>query len=406
MKMTSPKRKSLNLKRIIIFILFPLGVLLFILFKFISTSSPTDLQTLLQNLPKEITDSISSASNSKAQYNEDMMNKFKELSEQLMEQNKKQQALLESQSHQLESKINDLKQLPETATLREKLTWAYGYELTKKFPAYIWQSWNQDPNDNIELAMYHSNWLGKNPGFVLEVINDDIMSLLVYHYYNSVPEVIEAFDALPTAMLKADFFRFLILYVKGGVFADIDTNPLQPVPNWIPENVSPKEIGILIGIEIDYSTPDWKGKFNRRLQFGTAIIQAKPKHPVIREIIAKITETTIQKKKNRVENVELRNDLSIMNWTGIGTFTDVLMAYFNDYIQSGVQAKITWRDFHELTVPKLVGDVLVAPIFSFNSPPIDTISNNDEKKPLYFVQHNGMKSWKSALTEKSNDNGN
>lgn len=401
--MAAVKQKSLNFKKIFTFIILPLGVLVFILIKLIGNSSPTDLQTVLQNLPKEITDSISSASNSKNQYNEDMMNKFKELSEQLMEQNIRQQALLEAQRHQLESKINDLKQLPETATLREKLTWVYGYELTKKFPAYIWQTWNEDIEKNEELNMFHQNWINKNPGFVLEVINDDIMSLLVYHYYNSVPEVIEAFDSLPTAMLKADFFRFLILYVKGGVFADIDTNPLQPVPNWIPENVSPKEIGILIGIEVDFKTPDWKGKYNRRLQFGTSIIQAKPKHPVIREIIAKITETTLLKKQYKVDDLSIKDDLSIMNWTGIGTFTDVVMAYFNDYIQSGVDAKITWRDFHDLTLPKLVGDILVAPIVSFNSPPIESISNNDEHKALYFVQHKGMKTWKTAMPEDSNN---
>lgn len=398
--MSSEKRKNLNVRKLLLFIVLPLCALLFIVFRLVGPSSPTDLQTILQNLPKEITDSISSAS-SKNQYNEDMLKKFKELSEQLMEQNKKQQALLESQRHQLEAKINDLKQLPETATLREKLTWAYSYELTKKFPAYVWQAWNKDIKLDAGFNLYHENWKNKNPGFVVEVINDDIMSLLVYHYYNSVPEVIEAFDSLPTHMLKADFFRYLILYVKGGVFADIDTNPLQPVPNWIPENVSPKEIGILIGVEVDYSTPDWKGKYNRRLQFGSSIIQAKPKHPVIREIIARITETSLERKKKTPDVKEdLRDDLSIMNWTGIGTFTDVLMTYFNDYIQSGVEAKITWRDFHDLTVPKLVGDVLVAPIFSFNAPKADTISNTDEKKPLYFVQHNGMKSWKTSLLNK------
>ncbi|XBW35879.1 hypothetical protein QEN19_001453 [Hanseniaspora menglaensis] len=394
--MSSDKRKTLNLKKIFIYFVLPICALIFILARIMGSSSPTDLQTILQNLPKEITDSISSASNSKAQYNEEMLKKFQELSEQLMEQNKKQQSLLETQRHQLEAKISDLKQPPEAATLREKLTWAYSYELTKKFPAYVWQTWNNDVEMDQVLSIYHKNWINKNPGFVVEVINDDIMSLLVYHYYNSVPEVIEAFDSLPTAMLKADFFRFLILYVKGGVFADIDTNPLQPIPNWIPENVSPKEIGVLIGVEIDYKTPDWKGKYNRRLQFGTSVIQAKPKHPVIREVIARITETSLRNKLDRVQNLNLKDDLSIMNWTGIGSFTDVLMTYFNDYIQSGVEAKITWRDFHNLNVPKLVGDVLVAPLISFNSPPGEEIANSDEKKPLYFVQHKGMKSWKSS----------
>lgn len=388
--MSDDTKKKLNFRKVFLYVIVPFGAVLFLIFKLFGSSSTTDLQTILQNLPKEITDF------NKNQYNEDMLKEFKELSEQLMEQNKKQQSMLEAQRMQLETKINDLKQLPETATLREKLTWLYGYELTKKFPAYIWQTWNDDMKEVSELHTFHKNWENKNPGFVLEVINDDIMSLLVHHYYNVIPEVIEAFESLPTNMLKADFFRFLILYVKGGVFADIDTNPLQPIPNWIPENVSPKEIGLLVGVEVDYVTKEWVGKYNRRLQFGTAIIQAKPKHPVIREIIARITEMTLKKKNNYYENSDLKQDLSIMKWTGIATFTDVLMSYFNDYIQSGVESKITWRQFHKLTLPKLVGDVLVVPAFSFDAPDANTVSNSDANKPLYFVEHLGMKSWKQT----------
>lgn len=104
--------------------------------------------------------------------------------------------------------------------------------------------------------------------------------------------MIEAFELLPETIMKMDFFKYLILYAKGGVYADIDTYPLQPIPNWTPENVSPLDIGMIIAIESDSSSPDWRKEQIRRLQFGQFVIQAKPGHPILREAIAQIIEQT------------------------------------------------------------------------------------------------------------------
>lgn len=202
---------------------------------------------------------------------------------------------------------------------------------------------------------------------------------------------------MPTSILKIDFFKYLILLARGGVWADVDTDLLQPVPNWIPENVSPKEIGLIIGIEHDSKTPDWRSSYLRRLQFGNWVVQAKPGHPVIREMVARVTETTLEKKYADELNMNLRNDLTIMGWTGTGAWTDVIFTYFNDYVQSGVLDKITWKHFHNLKVPKLVGDILVFPEVSFNAPQAD--SDTDSKQltnsALHFATHTKMKSWKN-----------
>lgn len=191
-----------------------------------------------------------------------------------------------------------------------------------------------------------------------------------------------AYDALPSSFLRIDFFKYLILLARGGIYADMDTNPLQPIPNWIPENVSPKEIGLVVGIENDSRNPDWRSKYLRRLQFGDWIIQAKPGHPIIREIVAKITENTLKRKSDGELRMHLRNDMNIMGWTGSGVWTDVIFTYFNDYVQSGVLSKITWKDFHDLKVPKLVSDVLIFPQSSFNAPEKDKPKDGSEVKEV------------------------
>ena len=87
---------------------------------------------------------------------------------------------------------------------------------------------------------------------------------------------------------KNGFFRYLILFAKGGVYADIDTFPIQPIPNWIPENVSPLDIGLIVGVESDSNSPNWRSESVRRLQLGQFVMQSKPGHPILREIIAQI----------------------------------------------------------------------------------------------------------------------
>lgn len=41
---------------------------------------------------------------------------------------------------------------------------------------------------------------------------------------------------MPKSILKADFFRYLILFARGGVYTDIDTVSLKPIDEWISNN--------------------------------------------------------------------------------------------------------------------------------------------------------------------------
>ena len=100
---------------------------------------------------------------------------------------------------------------------------------------------------------------------------------------------------------------------------------------------------------------------------------------------------TLQKKKQG--DLEINDNLDIMKWTGAGIWTDVIFTYFNDYVQSGIYSKITWKDFTKLEVPKLISDVLVLPITSF-SPGIGTMGAKDEDHPLAFVKHYFENIWK------------
>lgn len=385
--------QGIALKRLLLFIVPAIGFIV-LLFRFFNNSKAADLHKLLQNLPKEISQSINSAA-SHQKSDSDLIQQFENLANDLRRQQEDQAREFDRHRQELEKKLQELKLSPAQATLREKLSYNFRYDERKRFPAFIWQTGGVSGMEQLSsLEEMEKNWRDKNPGFVHEVITDEMMNALVRHYFASVPDVVSAYNALPSKVLKLDFFKYLILLARGGVYADMDTDPLQPVPNWIPEDLDPGNIGLIVGVEHDADSPDWRSRYVRRLQFGTWVIQAKPGHPVVREVVAKVTETTLQRQREGSLNINLRNDLNIMGWTGSGVWTDVIFSYLNDYLRSGNTEKITWTWFHDMKQPRQVADLLVFPAFSFSAPA--EIKNDDDRKALFLTHHEAKKSWKSV----------
>ncbi|EFQ28934.1 glycosyltransferase sugar-binding region containing DXD domain-containing protein [Colletotrichum graminicola M1.001] len=61
----------------------------------------------------------------------------------------------------------------------------------------------------------------------------------------------DLFTSMKDQIVKADFLRYLILLREGGVWADIDVYPRQPLSKWIPEKFL-DSINMVIGIENDH----------------------------------------------------------------------------------------------------------------------------------------------------------
>ncbi|KAI5964496.1 och1 [Candida theae] len=368
-----------------------------------------DLQGVISSLPNDKLLGLSNFLSSENSKNQDeLLNKIEKLNKKLLQAQEAKINKLEEQNKLILKELKLLKTPSSQASIRDKLTYLYPYDSESKFPAYIWQSWKHGLNDDRfdeKFRQGESQWAFKNPGFVHELFNDDTAHTVIKYLYSQVPEVVETFELLPETIMKMDFFKYLILYAKGGVYADIDTYPLQPIPNWTPENVSPMDIGVIIAIESDSSSPEWRKEQIRRLQFGQFVIQAKPGHPILREAIAEIIEQTSLKQLENMASsgaapLKLNGNtnersLKISQWTGSAIWTDVVFKYFNDYIQSSVFQKVTWKDFHNLQTPKLVSDILVLPVKSFASD-VEVPKDGKIEDPLAFVKHYAAKIWKSG----------
>lgn len=292
--------------------------------------------------------------------------------------------------------------------LRERLEYYFPYDMEGRFPMSIWQTWKVGPSSGAfgeNLRPLEASWTEKHRSFVHEVISDFAAEHLIRYLFASVPEVVEAYDALPLPVLKADFFRYLILLARGGIYTDIDTQALKSAAEWLPEHFDTSTIGLVVGIEADPDREDWAKWYSRRIQFCQWTIQAKAGHPVLQDIVTRITKKALQLKAHgQLKIGRVPTNISIVEFTGPAVWTDTIFDYFNnhDYFEFDSDSqKIEPKDFFGIDKHKKLGDVVVLPITSF-SPGVGQMGAGEIDHPMAFVKHDFEGSWKPDH-EKMND---
>lgn len=246
----------------------------------------------------------------------------------------------------------------------------YSYNASSDPPKLIWQTWKTSPAEegfDSRFRPANVSWHTVSPEFRHEVITDTAAVDLVHQLFDGVPAVFEAYDALLGPVLKADFFRYLILLAHGGAYSDIDTTALKPIASWVPADLEP--FGLRVGIEADSDRPDWQDWYARRLQFCQWTNMSKPGHPVLVDIVASITEETLKlKERNELRPAFIK---TVMEFTGVGIWTDSIFSHFKipqwqDDNTTSSSSSDTWRVFVSLKEPAKVWDVLVLPITIFS----------------------------------------
>lgn len=383
--------------------------------------------------------------------------------------------------------------------LREQLAMAYPYEPEKSIPRRIWQTWKVKADSSAfpsSFKSYQKDWLeAGSQGFDYMMVPDDDIDAFLDNLYGEVPLVLRAFKEMPKNILKADFLRYLLLFARGGIYSDMDTFPLKPLDKWpsinheslrsFRETRKPmpykgfksgdvtvhndREPGLVIGIEADPDRVDWSDWYARRIQFCQWTIQAKPGHPMLRELILNITATTLDSvsgmkktaeslidkthlndynvnyRDKRAKDTEYLHEEAkteentdgsdIMNWTGPGIFSDIVMEYVNNLIQQNNDVlllngniytpanvdpagtieenasqstkkyyrkisesllsnrNIPWEFFSLITEPIMVDDLMILPITSF-SPDVGQMGAKSTDDEMALVKHMFEGSWK------------
>lgn len=107
-------------------------------------------------------------------------------------------------------------------------------------PKIIWQThkveYSQLPEYMLECS---KTWKKHNPEYEYRYLDDNDMDNFILEYFGK--EWLDILNNCPIKIMKVDTFKYMLLYVYGGVYADIDYICSAPINSW-----SDKEQNLII----------------------------------------------------------------------------------------------------------------------------------------------------------------
>ncbi|GAA5996878.1 glycosyltransferase family 32 protein [Rhodotorula paludigena] len=263
------------------------------------------------------------------------------------------------------------------------------------------------------------SWTERNDGWTVVRHNDSQADAWVRRRFTldsndgGAHGVVRAWERLAEpAVLRSDFWRYLVLAVEGGVYADTDVQCLQAVERW-GDDVSWKgerpegyaAPSLVVGVEADVGNRhDWHSWWPRPLQISQWTMASARGHPVLLDTVRRIVESALLPDDEQPK--------SVMEKTGPGPFTDAVLSYL------AVQYRKPWGTLRGLDsdgyrfrasvdAPALVssgsrrdrrpkerwGDVKVLSITGF-SPGVGHMGAHDRNHPAAMAFHAFAGSWR------------
>jgi mannosyltransferase OCH1-like enzyme len=277
-----------------------------------------------------------------------------------------------------------------------KPTQAVGETIPKK----IWQTWKVDALSFEERDLTTARtWTAKNPGHRYEALTDNNDMYYVETHFGPYgldrPDIVQTYRSLTTKIIKADLLRYLVMYVEGGVYTDIDVEALKPVERFIPDRYDPSKINMVIGIEIDQ--PEFKNHTilgQKCMSFCQWTFMCKPRLPVMMRLIENIMSWLNGLSKEQGVSIgELQLDFDeVISGTGPSAFTAAVLTEMG--IEEG--GEIEWDVFHNMPESKLVGGVLVLTVEAFAAGQGHSDSGNHNARTALVKHHYHASGWPSA----------
>jgi mannosyltransferase OCH1-like enzyme len=280
------------------------------------------------------------------------------------------------------------------------------------FPKKIWQTWPLSPLHFEDRERDRAKtWIERNPGFQYEVLTDENALSYVERYFGPAgldrADIVATYRELEIKIIKADFLRYLVMYVEGGVYADIDVEALKPVDQWGIENWAvmggwrEEDVDLVIGVEVDEPTflfhPIMGPKCTGFCQWT---FMAKPRTPVLMGLIEDVMrwlQEMVAKQGKGLGEIELVFD-DVIKGTGPTAFTEAMMGEMRR--QTG-RSDLGWDEFHALKGPKKMGRILVLTIDAFAAGQDHSGSGSHESELAMVKHHYHATSWTDSFTRYS-----
>ncbi|KAG7531417.1 hypothetical protein FFLO_04338 [Filobasidium floriforme] len=249
--------------------------------------------------------------------------------------------------------------------------------------------------------------------------------------------VMWAWEYMKRGVMRADFFRYLVVLLEGGVPFPTQTYPLRPIDEWgkikpeiydISSTDGPREDwvkvvettepSVVVAIDVDvHQLLDWGKSWPRPLGICQWTLSGAPHHPIYVDAVRRVVNATqyiahqievvlpeeivrlkderpngwkaqVKKMKKMIRTQQ--GILPIMEHTGPGLWSDSVFSYLL------ARYGITWHDLRALDHPMRIGEVLVLPITAFSpggQPDFKAKGRDDEQAD---VVHDFRGSWKAG----------
>jgi mannosyltransferase OCH1-like enzyme len=283
--------------------------------------------------------------------------------------------------------------------LKRELSYQSSSTRGSRFPRKIWQTWKVDPLGFEERDLSCARtWISKNPAHRYEVLTDMNDMYYVETHFGPAelnrPDIIDMYRSLTAKIIKADLLRYLVMYVEGGVYTDIDVEALKPIDRFIPDRYNEKDIDMVIGVEIDqphFNNHTILGKKSQ--SFCQWTFMCKPRLPVMLRLIDNILAWLNDvSKRQRVPVSEIVLDFDeVIGGTGPSAFTEAVLAEMS--VRHG--STVTWDYFHNMAESKLIGGVLVLTVEAFAAGQGHSDSGNHNARNALVKHHYHASGWPS-----------
>jgi len=125
------------------------------------------------------------------------------------------------------------------------------------------------------MRRYFEKWQRLHPGWDVRLWTDDTMRAFVVRAY---PPLLPVYDGYPKMIQRADAFRYLVLNRLGGVYADLDVEPLAPIDPLL-------EAGGFLGVEPFEHVASDRIHAGLPFQLTNAFMGGTPGHPLFASIV-------------------------------------------------------------------------------------------------------------------------
>lgn len=247
---------------------------------------------------------------------------------------------------------------------------------------------------NNETQDWINTCLNQNPDYDHEILTDSAADAYVAaKFIKTRPDIVNTYLALPIPILKADLLRYLILWVDGGLWSDLDVSCGEtPIQDWIPAQYK-QNASLVVGWEFD--TVDEK----HMREFTTWMIMASPNSRHMRVVI----DDVLSKLHSKAREHNVGIDGLTMDIIGDVVHVTGPMAMSISIIKSLGIAKLdlNYGKTNYSLMPKIFEDVLILPGYSFSAS-LQSYREGEEVGPA-LVEHHFAGSWKNEKGGEAGD---